>query len=319
MEVYFIKKKSIKILITISLLLIILICTGGFLLAFIPSHMSEKHTNKIVNLYFDDVGYSRSEFISTWEAKMNNFELISNSDYVIPVTYICPKENLNNKTMILVHWHESNHEAMYPLAEVFLEKGWNVVLYDQRAHGKNSAKTVTFGYLESLDLQVVIEDVYKKSNDAVVGALGQSMGAATIAFYSGTEHANKYLDFAIIDSAYSSMDSEINWEIESVKLPLISDVFTSLGSTFCKLLYGYDFYDVNIKNQIQHNEIPTLIMHSKKDNKCPYYMGEELFNTIPHSKKEFITFRNSEHLFAFWDEKERYVDSVFSFIDKYVK
>jgi esterase/lipase len=67
------------------------------------------------------------------------------------------------------------------------------------------------------------------------------------------------------------------------------------------------------------NKIPTLVMHSKRDNKCPYYMGKELYESIPHTDKQLITFENSEHLFSFWDERERYIQSVFSFIDKFVK
>jgi fermentation-respiration switch protein FrsA (DUF1100 family) len=300
-------------------ILLILVCIFGFLLAYIPAKMSEKHTNEIVELYFNDTGYSLFEFNKNWESKIKHYELTSFLGYTIPVTYICTNENYENKTIILVHWHESNHKAMYPIAEVFLKNGWNVVLYDQRAHGQNTAKTVTFGFYESQDLQEVVDFTYQKSKGATMGALGQSMGAATVAYYSGTEHANKYLDFAVIDSAFSGMYEEIYWEISESRVPLPATAMTNLGSSFCKLLYGYRYSDISITEQIRLNSIPTLIMQSKQDNKCPYYMGEELYNSIPHADKQLITFENSEHLFSFWDEKERYVLSVFSFIDKFIK
>jgi predicted alpha/beta-fold hydrolase len=297
----------------------IFICIGGFLLAYLPTQMSEAHTNEIVKLYFKDMGYSVSEFNTKWKSKLENYELTSSKGHTIPVTYICADGSYENPTIVLVHWHEANHEAMYPIAEVFLEKGWNVVLYDQRAHGKNTAKIVTFGFFESQDLQQIVDFTYQKSNGATIGALGQSMGAATIAYYSGTQHAEKYLDFAIVDSSFNSMYEEIHWEISKSKIHLPSTAITNLGSAFCQLIYGYSFSDINIAKQIRSNNIPTLIIHSKKDNKCPYYMGEELFNSIPHTDKEFITFNNSEHLLSFWDEKDRYVQSVFIFINKYVK
>lgn len=296
-----------------------LICIGGFLLAYVPSQMSEKHTNEIVELYFKDVGYSVSEFQEDWETKIENFELTSTQGHVIPVTYICANEDYENNTIILVHWHEANHEAMYPIAEMFLEKGWNVVLYDQRAHGQNTAKTVTFGYLESQDLQEVIDFTYEKSNGATIGALGQSMGAATIAYYSGTKHANQYLDFAVVDSAFTGMYDEIYWQISKLNELFPSTTLTNLGNAFCKLIYGYRFSDINISKQMRSNNIPTLIMHSKQDSKCPFYMGEELYNSISHSDKRFIVFNSSEHLFSFWDETERYQRSVFSFIKEFVK
>lgn len=314
-----IKKKTIRALILSLAVLVMFVNICGFLLAYIPSQMSESHTNEIVDLYFQDVGYSIDSFNDKWKSKIKQYNLTSTQGHIIPVTYICAEGNFENNTIILVHWHESNHISMYPIAEMFLERGWNVVLYDQRAHGKNTANTVTFGYLESLDLQEVIELAYEKSKGSMIGALGQSMGAATIAYYSGTEHASKYLDFAVIESSFNGMYEEVYWEISKAKVPLPSKALTNLGNTFCKFIYGYRYSDVSIVEQIGMNSIPTLVMHSKKDNKCPYYMGEELYAGIPHSNKKFVTFENSKHLFSFWDEKKHYIDEVFLFIDEFLK
>lgn len=304
----------------ICFILIVALLTGfvGFLFAYISSQMSEQHTNEIVELFFQDAGYSVDSFNTIWASKVEQYNLVSEQGHIIPVFYICPNEDYNNKTIILIHWHESNHIAMYPIAEKFLEQGWNVVLYDQRAHGKNTAKTVTFGYLESLDLHQVVDFIFQKSNGAIIGALGQSMGAATLAYYSGKEHASQHLDFAVIDSSFSGMYDEIYWEVSKAKFPLPSKALTTLGSGFCKLIYNYSFSDIDIVEEIGSNSIPTLVLHSKSDQKCPFYMGQELFDLIPHSKKEFVTFEDSDHLFSFWDETERYMNKVFSFIDEFV-
>lgn len=314
-----IKKKSIKTLILGLAILMASISLCGFLLAYLPSQMSENRTNEIVDLYFKDAGYSLDSFNKKWKSKVEQYALTSTQGHIIPVTYICAKGNYENNTIILVHWHESNHVAMYPIAEIFLDQGWNVVLYDQRAHGKNTANTVTFGYLESLDLRDVVDFTYQKSNGSMIGALGQSMGAATIGYYLGTEHSSQYLNFAVIDSAFSGMHEEIYWEISKAKVPLPSKALTNLGSEFCKFIYGYRYSDVNIVKQIGASSIPTLVMHSKKDNKCSYYMGEELYASIPHLNKRLITFESSEHLFSFWDEKRRYIDEVRLFIDEFSK
>lgn len=201
--------------------------------------------------------------------------------------------------------------------EYRIRKDWNVVLYDQRSHGKNTAKTVTFGYLESHDLAQVIDFVKDKTGDEILGVLGQSMGASTIAYYLGSKMLNKDLSFAIIDCPYSGMYDEISWEISQAKIPFFSKGLTSLGSIFCNLIYGYSFSDVDMVKQMKNNTIPTLLIHSKTDKKCPYFMSENLFNAIPHDKKMFITYENSNHLFSFWDEKELYIEKIFSFIQKF--
>lgn len=314
-----IKRKSIRVLISGLAILIGFICLCGILLAYIPSQMSERHTNEIVDLYFKDAGYSLHSFNDKWKSKEEQYTLNSSLGHTIPVTYVCAEGNYENNTIILVHWHESNQAAMYPIAEMFLERGWNVVLYDQRAHGRNTANTVTFGYLESFDLQEVVDFTYEKSKGALIGALGQSMGAATISYYSGTEHSSQYLDFVVIDSTFTGMYEEIYWEISQAKVPLPSRALTNLGSEFSKFIYGYRYSEVNIEKQISKNSIPTLVMHSKRDNKCPYYMGKELYAAIPHSKKRLVTFEDSEHLFSFWDERKRYINEVFTFIDELAK
>ncbi|MGL4738209.1 MAG: alpha/beta hydrolase [Cellulosilyticaceae bacterium] len=290
----------------------------GFLIAYIPSQMSQEHTNSIVELYFEDTGYVVSDFEKRWGDSLQAFELRSGLGHSIPGYYILPENNYENKTIVLVHWHESNHQAMYPIAEVFLEKGWNVVLYDQRAHGKNTAKTVTFGYLESQDLAQVIAYVKEKSVAEVVGILGQSMGAVTVAYYLGDEEARENIAFAVVDSAYSSMYEEIAWELTKGKYMPLANGLTSLGSQFCKLLYGYAFEEIDMETRLRVSDTPILMIHSRNDQKCLYYMGEKLFEAIPNPTKRLVTFENADHLFCFWDEQERYIEEVFSFIERVV-
>ncbi|GMQ63590.1 alpha/beta hydrolase [Vallitalea maricola] len=312
------KKKFIKISSIVFVIVIILIVLIGFLLAFLPARMTKTHTNKIVKMYLDDMNYDIEDFTEKWDDKIEEDLIIAKDGHSIPVFYILNEDSYDRKTIVLVHWHESNHKAMYPIAELFLKQGYNVVLYDGRAHGNNTAKTVTFGYYEKDDLQIVIDYINgKMTKNNIIGALGQSMGGATIGYYSGTDHAAEYLDFAIIDSGFTSMDAEITWQIKSFIIPMPTKLLTKLGNISNSQLYGFSYKEVSIIDAMKKNNIPTLIIHSKLDNKCPYYMGEELFEAIQHDNKQMITFDNSKHLCAFWDDKKKYKEAVFRFINAY--
>lgn len=297
------------------MIIVILIVIIGFLLAFIPARMTKTHTNKIVEMYMNDMNYDLVEFNRKWNDKIYKEELVVEDGHSIPIYYILADKDYNRKTIVLVHWHESNHKAMYPIAEIFLAQDFNVVLYDARAHGNNTAKTVTFGYYEKDDLKSVITYVNNKmTNDNIIGVLGQSMGGATVGYYSGTDHAARNLDFAIIDSGFTSMDAEIAWQIDSFFIPMPTNLLIKLGNISNNQIYGFSYEDVSVIDAIKNNNIPTLIIHSKLDEKCPYYMAEQLFKVIPHNNKQLITFNNSKHLYAFWDEKEKYKDGIFTFI-----
>jgi uncharacterized protein len=303
--------KCFSIIITITLMLLGILV---YVLVYIPGKMTEKHTNEIVDLYFEDMNYDKEQFKSNWGSKLEEHAIIGDDKHKIPIYYYKPQNSYNNKTIVLVHWHESNHKAMYPIADFFLEQNYNVVLYDAPAHGANTAKKVSFGYYEKDDLRSVITFIVSKmSKDNIIGALGQSMGGTTIAYYSGTEHATKHLDFAIIDSAFTSMDAEIAWQIDKASPLLPTRLFIDLGNRLNRAIYNYSYEDVSAINSIKMNKIPTLILHSKADQKCPFIMGKALFEAIPHENKKLIIFENSLHLGAFWDENEKYKRSINEF------
>lgn len=310
--------KKCSIVLVVFLMISILI---GILLAYIPSRMTKKHTNEIVELFLNDMNYDLLDFNNKYGDKIRDIKLSSRYGHIIPVKYIFSDNSFDNSTIVLVHWHETNHTAMIPLAEMFLANGYNVVLYDQRAHGENTAKTVTFGYYEKDDLEDVIDYIDSQmSKENIIGVLGQSMGAATIGYYLGSLHASQHLDFAIMESPFSSMYSEIKWNIEmATKVQLPTTYFLKLGSMANNILLGYTYEEVSILESMKNNMVSTMIVHSKTDMVCPYYMGEDLYNAIPHNEKRMITFENSNHVEAFFDEFERYKEEVLDFISYYTE
>lgn len=314
-------KKIIKICSRTFILFFISSILIGALLAYIPSRMTKKHTNEITELFLNDMNYNSLDFNNQYGDKISDINLSSRYGHTIPVKYICNDNTFDNTTIVLVHWHEANHTTMIPLAEMFLTKGYNVVLYDQRAHGDNTAKTVTFGYYEKDDLEDVIDYIESQmSKDDLIGVLGQSMGASTVGNYLGSDHAAKHIDFAIMESPFSSMYSEIKWNIETkIKVGLPASYFSKLGSIASNLVYGYAFEEVSILESMKNNRVPTMILHSKVDKLCPYYMGEDLYNAIPHNEKRMITFQNSNHVEAFFTEADSYKEEVMDFITYYTE
>lgn len=114
-------RKKFLVIFSISLIVIILL---GAVLAYIPGRMTEGHTNDIVEMYFDDMNYSKEQFESTWASKVEEDEILAYDGHKIPIYYYKSENSYDNKTIVLVHWHESNHKAMYPIADFF----WNRTL-----------------------------------------------------------------------------------------------------------------------------------------------------------------------------------------------
>lgn len=299
------------------LLVIISILLVSLSMSYMPSKMTQEHTTKINTIFLQDINYDPLVFERSYRDKITETTIQSRYGHTIPITHITSANNPNRNTIILVHWHETYRQSMYPLAEFFIDMNYDVVLYDQRAHGENTAKTVTFGFYEKDDLDDVLE--YVENNliaESSLGLFGQSMGASTVGAFIGSEASRDRVDFAIMESPFSSMEDELMWYLkDQVGNDALSNAFLRMGSIANRMLYGFEFKEVSITDLISNSSIPTMIMHSKTDNVCPYEMGLELYDAIPHDNKTFVTLEKADHVLAYYQDTEFYVSQITKFLN----
>ena len=77
-------------------------------------------------------------------------------------------------TIIYLHGSADNRASGVYLGERFLARGFDVLMYDSRAHGESEGSNCTYGFYERKDLIRAIDLVPAKP----VVALGASLGAA---------------------------------------------------------------------------------------------------------------------------------------------
>jgi hypothetical protein len=76
--------------------------------------------------------------------------------------------------LIFLHGLSNNRGSVVGLVPRFLDRGFDVVAFDSRAHGESGGDACTYGYFEKHDLSRIIDDV----GPGVVVLFGTSMGAA---------------------------------------------------------------------------------------------------------------------------------------------
>jgi len=88
--------------------------------------------------------------------------------------------NPKSPTMILNHGLHTTKENLYPLGNALAREGWNVLLYDMRAHGKSTGKQSSFGFLEQRDIEAAMVYVRGQTDlkNQEIGLYGVSMGAS---------------------------------------------------------------------------------------------------------------------------------------------
>lgn len=315
------KKKKIILGIVIFIILILIASAVGFALSSsIPSKMSEKKSSEASLSFLKTVNYDYENFEKRWMSSTERLNIYSSEfENKIMITYICKnKKDYDKPTVILIHDYGKDQKSMYPIADMFLENDFNVAMYDQRAHGSNTAKNVTYGFYERYDLKEVIDYISSGfTTDSVLGVLGQGVGAATAAYHSATQFGRETLDFMILDGVYDNLEDAMNIRIKNSKLPF-PDLISKISSKAVFMNYGYKYSEVSPEDVITASSTPALVLNSTQDDVYPFQMGEDVFKAITHESKELVTFQNSKHGMAFYEEKEKYEKSVFDFINKFV-
>jgi pimeloyl-ACP methyl ester carboxylesterase len=81
----------------------------------------------------------------------------------------------SDKSVIILHGHNSSYDYDVYRAPALRKAGFNVLLFDFRAHGRSEGKRMTFGYEERRDVLGAIQFLHERGIQSI-GLLGFSYG-----------------------------------------------------------------------------------------------------------------------------------------------
>lgn len=218
-----------------------------------------------------------------------------------------------NKWIISSHGYSWVREGNLKYTIPFFHLGYNILMYDERSHGKNIHKDCTMGHKEAHDLHEIILWLRKTyGEDIHIGTHGESMGGATVLIE--TRYKDK-LDFIIDDCGYGDMRRLCENQLDNFHVPHFILPFCNL---LLKIFHGYSFKDTTATNFLKENETPLLIMHGKDDDfVLPYHA--DLIYKAQKGYKEIYYWPNSKHAESIIKNKDDYMKAVISFLDKIYK
>lgn len=223
-------------------------------------------------------------------------------------------DKTENNTIIFVHGITVGIPWSIKYIKMFIVRGWNVLMYDQRRHGYSEGEYSTFGYYEKEDLDIWVNWVKNRNGEkGIIGLHGESMGAATVLQYAPL---NKYAKFLIADCPYSDLEELLRYEIKNAHFP----TFPVLQLTSAKVMRKakFKFSEVKPIQDIKKSDIPILFIHGKEDKFVPCNMSEKMFEIKKGMKKIYIA-EGAAHARSFETNRERYEKEVFDFITEVIK
>lgn len=218
----------------------------------------------------------------------------------------------SHRWVILVHGYKSSNENMMSYGSEYYENGYNVVLPDNRAHGKSDGTYIGMGWLDKNDIACWVNWVIKKDPQAQIILHGVSMGGATVMMASG-DHLPQVVGY-IEDCGYTSV-----WDIFASELDKRFSIPTfpvlDISNLIAKIKAGYDFKEASSVNQVKKAKQPMLFIHGSKDDFVPVDMVYEVYDACS-SVKELYIVDDAGHAQAKDYDVEDYWNHVFTFIDK---
>ena len=220
----------------------------------------------------------------------------------------------SQNTMIICHGIGGDRWGVMKVSNVYLDKGFNVLLYDHRNHGLSGGTNVGFGYYEHKDLETVVQYVKSLYPEGIIGVHGESFGGGTAVMHSGVNEADEDVSFYVIDCAYSDVPQLFTHRLMGdFGLPNLMIIeFASLANY---LHEGFFFGEVSPVSVVKNVETPMLFIHGDDDDYVPTYMSRDMFDAKPGEKDLYLV-SGAKHAKAFEVDKVAYTQRVHGFIDE---
>ncbi len=223
-------------------------------------------------------------------------------------------KNENAPTVIALHGKGGNRVGVIRFGYLFYKLGFNVLIYDQRHHGRSEGNYTTYGYFESHDVSTAIDFLESKSiNTNQLGIIGESFGAATSLMAGALD---KRIKFVIADSSYIDMPTAVRdnaWRMNYLPSHPIPD----LGFLVAGWLADFDPYKVSPINSIRTINKPVLIAHCDQDVWAYPEYAYQLYEASDKEQTELKMFKDCSHVAAINDYPEDYETMVAGFLERH--
>lgn len=198
-------------------------------------------------------------------------------------------------------------------ADIAFQLGHNLLLIDERSHGKSQGRSITFGIKERQDLLLWVDYAVNRFGPEVKIILyGVSMGGATVVMASELDLPSNVKGI-VADCPYSSpMDVILDVGKKRGFPPRLIKPFVVLGA---KVYGGFDVRETTGAEAVKQAKIPILIIHGEDDTFVPPEMSAVIADANPQMVERH-TFPGAYHALSYMVDTPRYEALVKGFIKK---
>lgn len=234
--------------------------------------------------------------------------------------YYIPAPKPTKNFLLAIHGYRCNGREEYAIFSPFYhhDMNFNLLIPDDRAHGRSEGKYIGFGCLDRKDCLAWCRYITKTfGNDCRIFLHGVSMGASTVLAASGDPALLPQIKGIIADCGFSRGWDELKYILKKT-YHLPSFPLLNLFDRICRAKAGYSTKEYSPIEQVVHSRVPILFIHGDEDDFVPTPMAYALYDACASQDKELWIVHGAAHARSYYTDQKGYELRVHRFICKHM-
>jgi fermentation-respiration switch protein FrsA (DUF1100 family) len=197
-------------------------------------------------------------------------------------------ERFSQSTVVICHGPGIGKASALPLVAEFAPQGYNVLMFDFRAHGGSGGQIVSFGDNERRDVLGAVEWLRRThpSRSARIYGLGiETGGAALIGAAADPGPAGQAINAVAVYGCFSDLPELVRSLADERFFPPFNWLFDRVGLAMADLQTGADLTSFSPSRDIQSIwPRPVLVVNGSSDREFPMESGRQLYEAASQPK-----------------------------------
>ncbi len=215
---------------------------------------------------------------------------------------------------LLIGFHGFKSTALRDMAgggKLARQLGMNLLLVDQRSHGRSDGKTICFGVKERFDCLGWAKYAAEKWPGRPIVLAGVSMGAATVLMASDLDLPGEVKGI-MADCPYSDPSAIIK-KVGRDSMGALSIALYPFILLGARLYGGFSLTAASPVKAVANAKVPILLIHGEDDRFVPCDMSREIFDACTAPKTR-VTIPDAAHAIAYILDPDKYGQAVRKFL-----
>lgn len=305
---HFFQKKAVRILIFV-ILFVLLVAPGALALWLASFVMTGKRQTLDEARKWQSAHYDISFYDET---PKDVYTVTCRDGYVLHAEYLHAPES-GGRTVILSHGYTDNRIGSLKYARMYLELGYDCLIYDLRGHGENESTFTTYSIREGRDIADLVSDTRQRyPGIRRLGLHGESLGAASSV--ASLRYAPE-VDFVVADCGFSDIDNVLREGYRQAHAPVFLVDLADFGA---RPRYHYALKDMRPIDSLDGNTVPILFIHGTADSFILPENSRRMAERT-HGPLELCLIEGAGHAESILTAPDEYRRAVETFLDRYGK